>query len=324
VLPGSVAEARYLSLGDLEQWVLIRGRDASNPALVVLHGGPGMAETALFRYFNAPIEDAFTVVHWDQRGAGRSFDPSIPPESMTVEQFVRDLDGLVDFVRDRLERPRVAILGHSWGSTLGALYCSRFPEKVTAYVGAAQIADSAAGESISYEWGLAEAERRGKRRALRKLRAVGPPPYDVDGLMTERMVVAGLEGMTGARSLWRYGRAALRSPEASVADLRRTQRGFRFTLDAMWDEVSRLNLIELVPELRMPTVFFIARKDRWVPPETSVAYIEALSAPSKEIVWFEGSGHEMFVDEPARFNDAMRERVLPVVVAAEGESPRAV
>lgn len=84
-------------------------------------------------------------------------------------------------------------------------------------------------------------------------------------------------------------------------------------MDAMWPEVSRLNLIELAPALRMPVFFVLGRNDHWVPPETSVAYFERLTAPSKKLVWFEHSGHEPFVDEPDKFNAAMAELVRPVL-----------
>jgi pimeloyl-ACP methyl ester carboxylesterase len=70
VLPGSIAEINYLQLGGLDQWVMIRGESISNPPLILLHGGPGFSETGLFRHFNAPLEKSFTVVYWDQRGAG--------------------------------------------------------------------------------------------------------------------------------------------------------------------------------------------------------------------------------------------------------------
>ena len=81
----------------------------------------------------------------------------------------------------------------------------------------------------------------------------------------------------------------------------------------MWDEVSKLNLMKLAPTLQMPVFFFLGRQDHWVPPETSVAYFDTLNAPAKTLVWFEKSGHEMFVDEPAKFNMAMVELVRPLV-----------
>jgi pimeloyl-ACP methyl ester carboxylesterase len=315
VLPGSVAEIAYRRLGGLDQWVMIRGESVANPALIMLHGGPGLSETSLFRYFNAPLERSFTVVYWDQRGAGRSFRRDIPRSSMTVEQFVADLDELVDAVCERLGKTEVAIFGHSWGSVLGPLYAARFPDKVEAYVGSGQIGDWAAAESATYAFAVAEAERLGKRRAAKKLQAIGPPPHTAESLWTQRTLLSRLEGRLRPRAMWKLGRAVLAGKESSVRDLPSSMRGFRFSLGAMWTEVSRLNLTELVPALQMPVFFFLGRRDHWVPAEISVAYIDALSGPSKKLVWFEESGHEPFMDEPARFNAAMAELVRPTLRA---------
>ena len=217
VVPGSVAEVAYRQLGGLDQWVMVRGESAANPPLILLHGGPGFSETGFFRHFNAALEKCFTAVYWDQRGAGKSFDRSIPRSSMTVEQFIADLDELVDAVCERLGKSKVAIFGHSWGSVLGVLYAARFPEKVAAYVGSGQIGDWAAAESGSYEWALAEAQRRGNRRAMRKLRAIGPPPYTAEAVFTERTWVSLFEGQMrpGPCGRWHGPCWAGRSPRSS-------------------------------------------------------------------------------------------------------------
>jgi pimeloyl-ACP methyl ester carboxylesterase len=304
-LRGSVAELHYLRLGGLDQWVLIRGESLANPLLVFLHGGPGMSETAFFRFHCAPLEKVFTCVYWDQRGAGKSFDPSTPECSMTADRIVADLDELVDTVRERVGHKNVVLLGHSWGSALGVLYATRFPNKVAVYVGCGQLGDWGAGESASYAWALAEAERRGHRRAIKQLREIGPPPHTVPQLLAQRTWLARFEGRMGIRSMWKTMRAIVGTPESSLFEAPRAIRGLRFSLDAMWREVTRLNLLEIAPELRMPVFFFLGRKDHWVPPEMSVAYFELLKAPSKELVWFEQSGHEPFVDEPTAFNAAM-------------------
>lgn len=292
---------------------MIRGENVANPPLILLHGGPGLSETVFFRHFNAPLEKSFTVVYWDQRGAGKSLDRGIPRSSMTVEQFISDLGELVEAVCKRLDKTKVAIFGHSWGSALGVLYAARFPEKVAAYVGSGQIGDWAAGESASYAFALAEAQRLDKHRAVTKLRAIGPPPHTAKSLWTQRMWLSRLEGRMAPRAMWKLGRAVLAGQESSIFDLPKTTRGFRFSLGATWTEVSRLNLIELVPALQMPVFFFLGRKDHWVPAEISVAYNDALTAPSKKLVWFEQSGHEPFVDEPAKFNAAMAELVRPAL-----------
>lgn len=312
-MPGSIAEAGYRRLGGLDQWVMIRGVSVANPPLIFLHGGPGWSETAFFRHFNAPLEACFTAVYWDQRGAGRSYHAGISRSSMAVEQFITDLDELVDAVRRRLGKPRVAIFGHSWGSALGVLYAARFPGKVAAYVGSGQIGDWPAAESASYERALGEAQRLGSRRALSRLRAIGPPPYAADAVFTERTWSLRLEGGMRPRVLWGMGRVLAGGQESSVLGLPAAWRGFRFSMRQMWPEVSRLNLTELVPELQMPVFFLLGRRDPWVPPATSVAYLDTLTAPAKKLVWFEHSGHEPFVDEPGKFNATMADLVRPAL-----------
>jgi pimeloyl-ACP methyl ester carboxylesterase len=315
IVAGGIAEIGYRRLGGVDQWMMIRGESVANPPLIMLHGGPGFSETGLFRHFNAPLEKSFTVVYWDQRGAGKSADPAIPRSSMTVEQLMSDLDELVDAVRGRLGVDSVVIFGHSWGSVLGVLYAARFPEKVAAYVGSGQIGDWPAAESGSYAYALTQAQRRGWRRAVSRLQAIGPPPYSAKAVFTERTQVVRLEGGMRPGALWRMGRAVLTSQESSIFELPSAMRAFRSTMDAMWPEVSRLNLIDLAPTLQMPVFFFLGRNDHFVPPDTSLAYFEMLAAPSKRLVWFEESCHEPFVDEPDTFNTAMASLVLPALPA---------
>jgi pimeloyl-ACP methyl ester carboxylesterase len=312
VVPGSIAEAGYVRLGGVEQWVLIRGENLANPVLVVLHGGPGFSDTAFLRYHTPQLEKSFTLVYWDQRGTGRSYRRGILPSSMTVAQLIADLDELVDHVRRRLGKERVAILGHSWGSALGVLYAARFAGKVAVYAGVAQVGDWAASEVASYEKAVAEAERQGKRVVLRKLRAIGPPPHIAERVFVERMCAERLRGGLKPKALWNTTRMLLGAPEASLLDLHATIRAFRFSMESMWSEVSRLNLIEAVPALEVPVVVMLGRRDPWIPPETSVAYFDVLRAPSKELVWFDESGHEPFVEEPSKFVDVMLDLVRPL------------
>jgi pimeloyl-ACP methyl ester carboxylesterase len=234
IVAGSVAEIGYRRLGGVDQWVLIRAESVAGPPLIMLHGGPGFSETGVFRHFNAPLEKSFAVVYWDQRGAGKSSDPTLPRSSMTVEQFLCDLDELVDAVCERLGADRVAIFGHSWGSVLGVLYAARFPAKVAAYVGSGQIGDWPAAESGSYAFALGEAQRRGWRRAVSKLQAIGPPPYSAEAVFTERTQVVRLEGGMRPRALCKIGRAVLTGRESSIFELPGVIRGFRSTMDAMW------------------------------------------------------------------------------------------
>ena len=301
-----------MRLGGVDQWVMIRGEDIANPLLVLVHGGPGFPEMRLFRSFNAALEKVFTVVYWEQRGTDKSFDPRISPSTMTVERFLADLDELVDRVRQRFGKDQVVIFGHSWGSALGLLYAARHPAKVAAYVGSGQVSDWPASERASYAFVVAEAERRNDRRALRKLRALGPPPYTAEQIQVQRRWLTKYVGFVRGMSFVKVCRVLLGGPEASVLDLPNIIRGAIFSLRAMWPEVSTLNLVEQVPELRVPVFFCLGRHDHVVDPDLAAAYFERLEAPRKELLWFEDSAHEPSVEEADKFNAVMTELVRPL------------
>lgn len=309
ILPGSIAEIAYLRLGGVDQWVMIRGESIANPVLILLHGGPGFPEMRLFRTFNAALEQHYTVVYWMQRGTSKSFAPRMPATSLTIDQFIADLDELTEMLRARFGKENVVLYGHSWGSVLGVLYASRFPEKVAAYVGTGQIGEWAAFETSSYTFVLAEAERRRHRKAIRELRAIGPPPHAFWDMVVERKWVTRFFGIVRGMSLWRFTRITLGGPEASICDLPDILRSQLVTPKVMWRELMEVNLLKTAPALRMPVFFFLGRHDPVVTAETSVAYFDVLQAPSKTLIWFEESGHEPPAEEPEKFNALMVELV---------------
>jgi pimeloyl-ACP methyl ester carboxylesterase len=317
VLAGSIAEAGTQLIGGLDQWVMIRGRDVRNPLLLVLHGGPGSSETAFFRAYNAALEDAFTVVYWDQRGAGRSYAKAIPPQSMTLEQFIQDTDALVDAVRERFGQEKVVILGHSWGSLLGTLYAARFPAKVVAYVGVGQVADMAASEAASYAFTLEEAKRRGHKAAITALEAMGPPPHDLKSLSRQRRWLMAFGGAYGPlQTMPRMVMKALGSPEASPWDLVRLVQGATFSTGLLWPTLMTIDLRRDCLRFDCPMIFILGRRDMQVVASVSADYFERLQAPTKALYWLERSGHFAPWEEPDAFNALMIDKVRPLAVGA--------
>jgi pimeloyl-ACP methyl ester carboxylesterase len=307
VRSGSIAEIARVKLGGLEQWTMIRGADVGNPLLVMLHGGPGMPETRLWRHFNSALEEAFTVVYWEQRGAGKSFSPRTPKETMTIGRFVSDLDELVDYARHKLGKEKAVIFGHSWGSALGTLYAARFPQKVLAYVGTGQIGNLQQSEEASLAFVFAEAERRGDRKAIAALTAIGKPPHGAKQLQVQRRHLMRYAGLFRNISFLRALRILTGGPEGSLFDLVPTFRGMMFSLDTMWDELAKVDLETAAPELKVPVHFFLGRHDHQVDAVTAERYFAKLVAPSKALVWFEDSAHSPPFEEPAKFNALMTE-----------------
>ena len=312
IVAGSIATMETATIGGIRQQLWFRGRDRRAPVLLLLHAGPGVSESVLFRHYDAPLEERFLVAYWEQRGAGRSYDPSVPPQSMTIAQFLSDLDEVVDVIRRRFGKDTVVLAGHSWGSVLGVLYAEAHPEKVAAYVGIGQIVDVRESARLSYEYALGAAERRGERRAARAITAIGPEPRTVKGMLAIREWVEHFGGAFHADlSIGDFVRTMLTSDEANLADLWYLRQGSRASLDLLWPELSTLDL-RAHRSFAVPVFFFLGRHDWQMPASIAADYFETIEAPCKRLVWFEESGHYIPFEEPREFERVLIDEVLPL------------
>jgi proline iminopeptidase len=323
IVAGSIAEMQRVTLGGVEQSILIRGRDPRAPILIWLHGGPGSDETGLWRRHNAVLEDHFIVVYWTQRGSGRSWHADIPPESMNLAQFVADLDQLVGLLRARFGQPMVALAGHSWGTNIGVAYARAHPEKVSAYVGIGQIANSAEGERRSWAFTIAEAKRRGEAAAVAELTALGPAPYPIAAILKQR---AWLEKFGGgsfreptslASLMWQSFQAS----EMTWLDGVGFFRGGDFSLAALAPQVARFDWLHDVTRFAVPVFIVAGRFDHNTDAALAHDYFARIEAPYKRFTWFEASAHSPPFEQPAAFNAFMIGEVLPVARARLAPRP---
>ena len=142
----SIKRSEHLTLDGTKLYLLTRGANKNAPVMLWLHGGPGGAERPLFRYFNSELENHFVVVYWDQRGAGRSFDPKADPHRLTITQHVAGLDAVVDHLKQSLSQDKILLMGHSWGAALGLLYAQAHPDKVSAFIGVNPVVSTREGQ----------------------------------------------------------------------------------------------------------------------------------------------------------------------------------
>ena len=313
LLPQSIATQEWIDINGLPQWTLMRGRDRNKPILLVLHGGPGISEFALFRAYNSNLENHFVVVHWDQRGTGMSFAPDTPVESINPEQYIADLDQLVNYLHAKFDRDRIALLGHSWGSILGIIYASRYPEKLSAYIGTGQVSDMRANEQISYQYTLAQAYERGNKKAITELEEIGPPPYSTDKTSQQRNWLNKFGGGVIHKnySKSRLIRAALSMPETNIFYLISVLRGAAFTHKHMWDAVLAINLDKTYLRFEVPVFFLLGRHDYQTPAKLAETYFQRLQAPVKDLVYFEKSAHSPPWEEPERFRQVITKTIRP-------------
>lgn len=323
VTPDGVDERFTVTLGGARQVVRARGADRANPILLFVHGGPGAAEMPYLWSFQRPWEDFFTVVQWDQRGAGLSYalnDPAAIAPTLTLDRYVADAIELIELLRARYGKRKVILVGHSWGSFVGLHIAQRRPDLLHAYVGMGQLIDWLDNERVQFEWTLAEARRRGDGEAIAALEALRPYPGPQGIDATRIDVLRGVSRRYGALAAYRddmqfYFSIPRLSPEYTREDRAAANAGsalaIRTIIPAMAGESA-----EDITRLEVPVILILGRHDQTTPAGIAAAWLARLAAPSKALVWLEHSAHLMMVEEPGRTLAALLEHVRPIAVAA--------
>jgi pimeloyl-ACP methyl ester carboxylesterase len=318
-VPGGVALLEPVDVGGMRQWILARGQDPGLPVLLWLHGGPGAAQMPVARHFNGDLEADFIVVHWDQRGAGKSNPFGFDGSTLRFERFVADVHELTAHLRERFGQERIFLLGHSWGSQLGLIVAARHPEDYHAYVGVAQPVGRARTQAVAHPWLRSRIEAACDRRDLEALERLGPPPFIRHN---DYVAFASLLEKYGGGMDLPLGQlvpVALRAPEYSLLDYLRWLRGARRGSGPMWSEAAYANFDAFrdAPRLEIPAFFITGDRDYNTPAELTRAYVDALDAPrGKDLFVFDGTAHAPFMAEPQQFAQTLRtirDRVAPVL-----------
>jgi pimeloyl-ACP methyl ester carboxylesterase len=244
--------------------------DAAAPAVLLLHGiGSGSLSWA------AQLEDlparGFRVLAWDAPGYGESEALAAPAPS--AADYAEALAGFVA----ALGLERFALAGHSLGALMAASFCRRPKEsRVSRLV----LASPAAGYGAMAE----EARARKTEERLAAMVRLGPA-----GLAQERAT-------------------ALLSPSASagaVEKIRAVMRNLR--PDGYAQAVRMLGQADIfadAPRITLPSLVLCGSADT-VTPEAGCRRVAA-AIPGAIYETLPGLGHASYVEDPARFDAALR------------------
>jgi pimeloyl-ACP methyl ester carboxylesterase len=310
----------FVRIGGIPQWISVRGRNRDAPLLLFLHGGPGFTSIPSSWEYLTPWESYFTVVQWDQRGAGKTYGATAPEKiapTMSLERMVNDAEEVAAYLRRTYHRRKIVLVGHDWGSVLGAMLARRHPDWFYAYVGMGQVVDSQRGESIGYKTTLAAARAADDGTAVRELEAMAPfpdplhPERGLRDLEKERHWLTRFGGYVRGAGLAADDDFAKLSPDATPEDLKAREAGLGFSLKALWTPLSRVSFWT-APRFGCPVIFFEGRHDLATPAALLTDWFPRVVAPYKRLVWFPDAAHMVYEEEPARVLVALVDDVLPL------------
>lgn len=313
--PNGIDEATYVEIGGIEQWITIRGEDRNNPLLLFLHGGPGDATNPWgYAAFRSWLK-YFTVVQWDQRGSGRTFgrNGAASASTITPERMMQDGIELAEWMKKKLHKDKIVLVGHSWGSVLGFLMVKAHPELFYTFVGTGQVAaEFARSSAVAYTALVERASREGNSGALAELKEVGPPPYkDEKGFGVIHKWANLFEGadvfLASALGF------ALYAPGYTIADINDWFDGQGVSGERLVPHFDELDRKLLGGELAIPVFVIQGAEDYTTPVSLARSYVDALHAPRKAFTAIAGAGHFAVFTKQDEFLKELRMRVLPLI-----------
>jgi len=319
-IAGSIAEFKRIKLGGIQQAILIRGKDIKNPLLLFLPCGPGVSETGMFRNMQANLENYYTMVYLDPRGAAKSYSPFMDSKTMNTEQLVEDIHELTLYLKKRFKKEKIVIMGHSFGSGFGTYAAALYPQDYSAFIGIGEPVCPTEIDRLSYSWTLEQAKKEGNTKALKELEAVegfwqkrDPKGY-FNGMMVNKKYVGYYGGQIyGKKGFVPFVLKNMLSNEYTVFDYVPYMLGMLFSGPSTWEIMVSTDLRKQATEFQCPFILLTGRNDYNAVPELVYEYYEMVKAPMKKFYWFDKSAHFPHFEERGLFQKIMIEEILPVV-----------
>jgi len=319
-LPTTIAipiqETRFVTLGGVEQWITIRGANRANPVLLVVHGGPGDAQSSL-RSTYAVYEKDFTIVQWDQRGAGKTYakNPNSPPEPERVE-----LDGieLAHYLCDYLTKKKILVLGHSWGSYLALGMVQRRPQLFAAYIGTGQVGSWRANVQAQFSFLLAKARAANDRKRVEQLESIGTPdPNNAAQYFSWWRMRNPYMSTDDAKWFEELGQIVRSNPEFTEEYMKTLGEGMTYSGRTTVNAMLATELPTTANTLKVPFFVIQGKEDMVTPTSVAVEYFQGVKAPKKKLIIIDDAGHFALVTHREEFLAALVKNVRPLAIKNE-------
>ena len=103
---GGINESMYVEINGTKQWINTYGEDINNPVLLYLHGGPGSPMSDIDYAFTRKWADVYTVVTWDQRNCGKSYDEEQNNIVLTKELLMEDGREMTEYLLEYMGKDK--------------------------------------------------------------------------------------------------------------------------------------------------------------------------------------------------------------------------
>jgi pimeloyl-ACP methyl ester carboxylesterase len=298
----SVDRQETILIGGIKQYITIKGKDASLPLLLFLHGGPGGSVMHYADNFTGKLQEHFVVIQWDQRQTGKTLQLNSSPTPLSLAVFETDTRELIQTLLKRFKREKLYLAGHSWGTVLGFYIARNNPALLYAYIAIGPMINQLESERIILGLMKEKALKTSNQKQAEELALIHVPFENAEQLFYHR------------KWLFEYSGNRKKLSRSYVEN-------WSSTWLQVYNEAAKENLLSTLPAIDCPVYFFAGRNDYQTNSSITEEYYTILVAPKKALLWFERSGHSIPSSEPDRMQDLIIDKILPETYTIQKITP---
>lgn len=297
----SISVLEQVEINGTNHQIMIRGQDKSNPILIFVHGGPGCSEIPYVTKYQDLLEKDFTVVHYDQRGSGKSYHFFEDYSNLSSKLLVSDVLAITDYISERFGKKQVVLIGHSFGTYIALQAANKAPDKYLAYIGIGQMSNTVDSELDSLNYCLKQAENVGNVDDVSKLKGLSNK-IEQGEILTPRNYVRKYGGASQLiNDTNDYLEGFLLHPEYNLLDTIRYFCGVNISQEALLDKSITNPLPTLVESLEIPCYFIMGQYDYMTSSQSAKSYFDSIVSDKKEYILYSNSAHYPQFEEKEKF-----------------------
>ncbi|WP_253198859.1 alpha/beta hydrolase [Clostridium estertheticum] len=285
--------------------IMIRGNNMNNPVIVFVHGGPGCSEIPYADKYQNLLETKFTVVNYDQRASGKSYNFFEDYSNLSTDLLVKDLLNMTDYISSRLGKKKVILIGHSFGTYIAIQAAYKAPQKYEAYIGIGQMSDTAESEIDSLNYCIKQAQNATNTDDVLYLQRLTKEIKN-GNMYTPRSYVIKYGG--ASRLIDNPDKNSINflfSSEYNLLDVIRYNYGISLCQKILLKDLLKNPLPNRVTKLKLPCYFMMGKYDYMTSSSAAKKYFDIIKTDKKEFIVFEQSAHYPQFEEKKKFSKWM-------------------